>query len=770
MTPWRFELYNRRFLILFYLRLSIYLVAVGIPIFHPAVVVSYDSLIRWLWFLLVPAQMHIAFYLSPPKFNWKVWVGTSIGLMAISVFVFTGTNGPIGLFLLAQAAAFFTTVLVFRSRGLLRPFVFFEMVLLLLLLVRLLGFSRASEDFAAASSTITQGILAISAGVVLLHGFILYLSVYGEGIRRRSAKELLFFLTVAIAIGVAVALFMPPDFVNHSISLNDLRNPPDPDFIPLDESGDGLENGNLRSEGQSGQNEGNGEDEGEQGEEGSESDNQRLQGIPAEQWESRTGSGSGGESESGGEGQGQPQNPNGQGENKQYAVMVVVGNEDPIYAADAYFEKLDPVRGFTISRENPLNELSYIRLIETWENPSRLSDLGREMEEVFFLSTESTRFLPYYPQAVQPTVLNRVYHPFDFSYASLSAISKADFDELDMVIGLNQRDKEQMAPYLEVDLPDEIYNELALFLDEFITEEQTYFGKLQAILSNFSSFQYNIGFTDDISVGHIMRFLLDTRDGDCSEFSNATAILARMAGIPSRVVTGYLASSGLQTRMHKQGLIALREVIEPLQEFPLEQMFLVTTAHRHSWTQVFLPPYGWIDIETTATALPPAGGLDPNSADIIIPIIEPDDVTDRRFEFPWLLALQSLLVLLVAGTVGAYVFRYSRLLYHRTVAKGESVRSLRSLYTLLLMKLAVEGYPIKPGSRTAKEYAEEHPELTSFADLYTSLRYRERLSGDSRKDEMEKLRREYRDVVTGAKRSGIPGLMRRVFSLRDLRY
>jgi hypothetical protein len=291
-----------------------------------------------------------------------------------------------------------------------------------------------------------------------------------------------------------------------------------------------------------------------------------------------------------------------------------------------------------------------------------------------------------------------------------------------------------------------------------------------AILEGFSEFQYNIGFTDDVSIDYITRFLFDTKDGDCTEFSNSTAILARMAGIPSRVVTGYLASSGLQTNMHFQGLIALREVIEPLQEYPLEDLFLVTTAHRHSWTQVFMPGYGWIDIETTATALPPAGGLDPNSADIVIPIIEPEDVTDRNFEFPWLLVLQSLLVLGIAGVVGAYAFRYGRLLFLRTVAKGDSVRALRSLYALLLMKLAVEGYPIKPRSRTAQEYAEEHPELHSFAELYTSLRYRERLTGDRRRGEIEKLRGEYRSVIDSAKKNGLPGFFRRVFSLRDLRY
>ena len=421
-------MYNRRFLVLFYIRMLVYLLVVGIPIFHPAVVVSYDSQIRWLWFLLVPAQMLLAFYLAIPQFKPRVWVGSSFGLIVVSLFVFTGINGPIGLFALVQIAAFATTALIFRSRGLARPLVFCEVPLLVWLLVKLLGFSRASEQFAAASSGVTQAILAIGLGAILLHGFVLYLAVYGEGIRRRGGRELAMFLTIAAAIGVAAALFMPADFVNHSISLNDLKNPPDPDFVPLDEYGDGLEGGNLLSDRPNDDRNGDSGNAGEEGEDGGDAQgNQRLRGIPAEQWDSRRGTGSedgDGEAQEGEEGEGESRNGSGEGENNQYAVMVVASDQDPVYAADAYFGHFDPVRGFTVSRDNPLNELAYIRLIETWENPAPVEGSGRELKEVFFISTEPRRYIPFDPRAVQPTILNKIYHPFDFSYATLSEISQ----------------------------------------------------------------------------------------------------------------------------------------------------------------------------------------------------------------------------------------------------------------------------------------------------------------------------------------------------------
>ena len=131
-------MFNRRFLVLFYARLLIYLVAVGIPLFHPAVVVSYDSMIRWLWFLLVPAQMHLAFFLSPPRIDWKIWLGSFVVVAVGSVLIFTGIGGPVGLFVIAQALAFITTALVFNGGNSFRPFVFAEVPLLVWLLVKLL--------------------------------------------------------------------------------------------------------------------------------------------------------------------------------------------------------------------------------------------------------------------------------------------------------------------------------------------------------------------------------------------------------------------------------------------------------------------------------------------------------------------------------------------------------------------------------------------------------------------------------------------------------
>ena len=765
-------MFNKRFIILFYTRLALYLIAIGLPVFHPAVVVSYDASSVWLWFLFIPLQMHIAYFLSPPKIKMGIWLGSSLLAIFLSILIIPGFGPEALLFLAAQIVAFIATVIVFKAGAFGRPFAVVEMLFLGFLYVRMLGFSRASETFAQASSAITQIILGVCLGALLLHSIVLYLSTFKEGVRRKTIREVVIFLTAAAAIGVAAALLMPPDFVNHSVVLNYLNNPPNPELIPLDEYTDGMEGGNLRSnrslddEGRNQGSEGNGE----QGSEGeSEDDGQsggRLQGIAADQWDSQGGGSNQGQSD----GQGEPGEGQGEGESRQYAVMVIASEVEPVYAADAYFGAFDADQGFTFSRDEPFNELTYLRLLETWNNDSPAIDRRREPVEVFTLSTIPERVVAYEPLSIQPTILNNIYHPFDYSYTSVSGMSLSEPRDWQQIRDLTEREKLALRPFLDIPLREDIKAPVTEYAEQIFGESTNYFERLSSILENFSTYQYQIGFTDDVSVDHIYSFLFDTQNGDCTEFSNSAAILARLAGIPSRVVTGYLASSGLQTPTHFRGILELQSKIEALQQFSAEDLYLVTNVHRHSWMQVYMPDLGWIDIETTSTAIPPPGGMNPNEMDVVIPILQIEPAPKPGFVFPWRLALQALGILLAAGLAGAYAFRYTRLLVLSYVARGQSLKSLKALYSILLSRLAAEGYAIKPDSETSKEYAENLPEIRSFADMYTKLRYKERFGPGEQEGDWIELRTAYETIVTQTKRKGVVGFIKRIFSLRDLSY
>jgi len=754
--------YQKSTQLLFFTRLLLYLIAFLIPAFHPAVAVAYDRPGWWLWFFLVPGEMIIAFYLAPPRLKSGMWLVSATGFLFIFTILFSILGGNPFLILAAGAGAFILTFLVFRTGEKGYSFAVIEQFFLVFIYYKLLSFSRSSEVTAVQSAGFTQVLLAFTVCAFLLHGIVLYFSAFRSKGRKRRYKEIFIFGAIALPAVLIFALVLPPDFIRHSVVLNRLGPEPEPQPIPLDIEGEWMDNGNLRGSGEMNNRRGEYPDDfwnrilrGGRGRESESNQMQgRLEGVPSDRWFS----------EGKGEGEG--------GQQKQYAVMIVASPVDPVYAAEGYFGKLHSIKGFQLSEDFPLNELTYIRLVDSWEQKEIPPDEKRYPFEAFYLSTLSHRVVAYLPSRVEPTVMNQKYHPFDFSYRAISLISVSDPSDWSLVRELNENEKKALSGYLEVNLLPETKTDFESYVEKLIEDKKSYFEKIFAIFNSFSSFQYEIGFTDDVSISSIEKFLFETQKGDCTEFSNATALLARIAGIPSRVVTGYLASKNLQAPAHRHGIRFLRDVIEPLKKFPLDELYLVTTAHHHSWVQLYLPGYGWVDMDPTSFAIPPKGSGNPNSMNVVIPIIR---IEEKRvpFRFPWMLVGQVLIFLTAGAFITLYIFRYGKEFSLELLAsrKKPDLRSINALYTLLLMKLAACGYTLKAPYQTALEYSQKIPQLKKFSLLYTNLRYRNIFSPGEREKMWEQLIKTYNDIILKCcKKSGLKNTFKRTFSLRGLFY
>ena len=744
--------------VLFYTRLFLYLLAFTIPVFHPAVVVPYDRFGWWLWFAVLPVEMLIAFY--GLRLGTRAWLIVAALPIAVTVIFVSGFS-PFSLaFLGVGAASFIVTAAIFHGGPWGRWIALPEPFLLAVLYYKMLSFTRASEAIAHAAAGVTQLLLVISICAFLLHSLVLYFAVFRAQGEKRRRRELILFASIVVPIVVLVAVLLPSNFVSNSIIFNTLDHRVRPKPVPIDATGKGLPGGNLQSprnrfdQGESGRLlgrqylYGDGTQPGQQP-----GDRAALEGIPSDQWQSgQMGTGS-------------------KGQAKQYAVMVIASPMDPIYAAEGYFARFNPVAGFERTPDQPLNELVNQRLLETWQDPetSEMSDAGRVPVPVYYLSTLPERVLAYRPYTVEPTVLDRKYYPFNYSYTSVSMISDPTPQGFRTITGLTPQEKQALAPYLRIPLSPEDRAIFEHYLQSAINGQTGYFVKIMAILKSFSTFQYQVGFSDNTSVQHLVDFLTTTKNGDCVEFSNTTAILARLAGIPSRVVTGYLAAKDLQTPAHRRGVELLRQKIPALRKFPLSELYLVTTALHHSWVQLYMPGYGWVDFETTAYAIPPQAGGDPNNWDVVIPLLENQELAPL-YHFPWYLVLRLLAVLTAGVTLLMYLYRYGRELFLLNLSRGKSRRSLDALYKLLLLRLVTNGFALKSPATTPIEYAEDHPELTRFASLYTELKYRELYGAGERELLWKELKREYRETVRQCRKTGFLNFLRRGFSLKGLYY
>jgi len=752
-------------IVLFLLRLFLYFSVTALILVHPGISVSFDRIGYLQWFVIIPMEALIAFlpasFLSGKDQSMRNrLILILLSLIPLSIFAGGFSLNSLQVFA-AGLVSFILTYFLFHyprwaKLSLLEPF-FLAWVCL-----RLLALSRSGEDIAGQSMALTQFILVWTAAVFLLHSAVVYFCLYPQS-RKRSWKEAAVFLPAAVA-AVFIVLVLPPDFVKNTIIDNLL-----PERIPekiKEDSDRGIPRDGGRKKGRRTiPLDGNG-------------NQPELRGISEYEWR-QTGRGVSGSGAS--------------GDNRQYMVMIVASDREPVYMGDSFRGQLDPVEGFLPSPQEPLNGFAYMRLFVTWFNNEPDFDIGRTRQEVFALSTLPQKYIPWRPVSIDPVILSENSGPLRYIHQLVSNTHPEDPLELvnKPVRLLSDYEKYMLAPYLEISLDEgdrekfDAYLRAALGewrqIRETGIEGQEYSGNaymenIIALLVSFSNYQYNLNYDDDYSIAALKEFLFNSNEGDCVEFSNTLALLGRLAGIPSRVVTGYLAAESLQTTAHLRGIVALQNQIPVLQKFPFDNLFMVTNLHSHSWTQFYIPDYGWLDFESTAFALPPMGMGDFNNWDVVIPLINETKVFSQARKFPWQAVLRAIAALAAAAVVSAYVLRYGReaVLYFGARRSGRA--GARSLYLLLLARLAADGKPIKPASKTALEYSqlfpgmEENPHIKTFASIYSELRWRDFPDKAEKEERFLQLNQEYQNILKTTRRKGIHRIFIRLISLRGLAY
>lgn len=101
-------------------------------------------------------------------------------------------------------------------------------------------------------------------------------------------------------------------------------------------------------------------------------------------------------------------------------------------------------------------------------------------------------------------------------------------------------------------------------------------------------FEYTLEPGEYRGAGALEEFVFERKTGFCEHFSAAFATLMRLAGVPSRVVLGYMGGE-----YSERG-----------------DYLIVRQADAHAWTEVWLEDTGWTRVDPTVTAAPSRGSLD----------------------------------------------------------------------------------------------------------------------------------------------------------------
>lgn len=131
------------------------------------------------------------------------------------------------------------------------------------------------------------------------------------------------------------------------------------------------------------------------------------------------------------------------------------------------------------------------------------------------------------------------------------------------------------ATYLSLPPVDPRVRELALRLTQPYEAEADKARAIERYLR--TEYRYTLELPKTEPADPIAHFLLERRAGHCEYFASAMAVMLRVAGIPSRVVTGF--QSGVYN--------------------PLSGWYVIRASDAHSWVEAYLPGTGWTTFDPT---------------------------------------------------------------------------------------------------------------------------------------------------------------------------
>jgi transglutaminase-like putative cysteine protease len=143
---------------------------------------------------------------------------------------------------------------------------------------------------------------------------------------------------------------------------------------------------------------------------------------------------------------------------------------------------------------------------------------------------------------------------------------------------------ETQAKYLQ--LPENISPRIAQLAAEITRDAKSPLDKAFKVETHLrQNFKYTLNLTWNPGNQPLEEFLFNARTGHCEYFASAMAVLLRAAGVPTRLVNGFLMG----------------------EYNPVGDMYIVRQSDAHSWVEVYIPGNGWMEFDPT-----PAGSNQPD--------------------------------------------------------------------------------------------------------------------------------------------------------------
>lgn len=296
-------------------------------------------------------------------------------------------------------------------------------------------------------------------------------------------------------------------------------------------------------------------------------------------------------------------------------------------------------------------------------------------------------------------------------------------------------DRSDMIQEQYTGLPETLPERVKKLAKDLTKDSETTYDKLKAIEGYLHNYNYNLraqklpegrDFTD--------YFLFDSKEGYCSAYATAMAVLGRCIGVPTRYVEGFIVK---------------------FQSIDENNMFPVKNSQAHAWAEAYIQGIGWIPFEATApyydSRYTSWAEIDNQGNDLLqgnpnpyeeymhqgLGPIEPNlDVLSKKevnkskeFMGGILVFLAAIIILFVSFIIYYHILKYR---YKKTFHKANYNRKMYMLFLRILNLLRREGFTLKQqetilmlSNRVKDRFCYDHISFTEVANIFMQFRYAE---------------------------------------------
>jgi transglutaminase-like putative cysteine protease/predicted DNA-binding protein len=301
--------------------------------------------------------------------------------------------------------------------------------------------------------------------------------------------------------------------------------------------------------------------------------------------------------------------------------------------------------------------------------------------------------------------------PPDLVYTVVSEVYNPTSEEL------RRAGTSHFSESIYLQLPEEIPSRVKEISREITSGFSNDYDKAKAIENYLRrNYQYDLDIPHFPSNRDVVDyFLFESKRGYCEHFASAFVILCREAGIPARLVTGYLATD----------------------YNPFTGYYEVKVKDGHAWAEVFFPNYGWVAFDPTPGFELPSREKNPSLKAFLKKFSSLLSFL-RKYNFQVSFSFFYLFILLMLPLL-AYLLRFP--LRRKKLRFSDKIGfELARLLKILEKK----GYKRKK-SETLREIAERLPDyLSEFSiliEVFEKTRYGERRLTSSEIEKVSKVAR-----------------------------